>query len=42
MEWKSPGKGQTGRPRIRWLKGIQAAMAQEVVGEGQWMNKEEW
>jgi hypothetical protein len=36
-----PGR-RTGRPRGRWIKGTHDSMAERVVEEEQWVDKEEW
>jgi hypothetical protein len=35
----SPGRRKTGRPRVRWIKGIQDAVAERGVEGGQLKNR---
>jgi hypothetical protein len=41
LEWMSQGRRIKGRPRVRWMKGIQDTMTEREV-EGQWMDREKW
>jgi hypothetical protein len=42
LQWLSPGRSKTGRPRARWMRGIQIAVAERGVERGQRMSLLPW
>jgi hypothetical protein len=42
LEWLPPGRRQVGRPRVRWIGGIQDAVADRGLEGGHRMDREEW
>jgi hypothetical protein len=39
LKWVTPGRKKTGKPRVGPMKGIQNALAQKEVEDGQWMDR---
>jgi hypothetical protein len=42
LKWMPPGRRKKGRPRVRWMKGIHDAVAERLVEDEQWIDREEW
>jgi hypothetical protein len=42
MEWIPEERRKRGRPRKRWIEGVQAAMTARNLEQDQWRNREEW
>jgi len=42
MEWIQLERRKRGRPRKRWMEGVQAAMTTRNLESDQWRNREEW
>ena len=41
VDWIPWERGKRGRPRKKWIEGVQAAMTRNLE-PGQWRNREEW